>query len=411
MWEIDHQCPQCGAPVIMGETEALFSCPFCKVKLLIAGRDTVSYYLGEPGLDGETLFLPYRRNTGVDVNCTSTGIATSLVDKTSLASSASFLPRSLGVRTQALRLKFLTKETKGRFVIPDGAAEDHHLAESRQAILPGYAAAGLTASVAIRRFLSQASSFIYNPFRLLDDDVYDAISAEIVGRLDADHTFDGLPFGHPPVHVAFIPAACPNCGVDLDGDKESIALPCRNCGLLWEATETGLAERSFRSLPRQSGERTLLPFWSMRAKAEGLHEVLFTDPFKSIPPRSAGRPIEFDSFRFLVPAFFLNPLLFLRLSERATLWQPATEEVNKEADRDSRLYPVTLSAAQAVKLLPIILSSIITRTENSLVSIVRGSLEPAETTILFIPFTRTAAELLHAQMKVSLLRTAFRHET
>jgi predicted RNA-binding Zn-ribbon protein involved in translation (DUF1610 family) len=411
MWEIDHQCPQCGAPVIIEETDVLFSCPYCKVKLLMAGHDAVSYYLGEPAPDGETLFLPYRRNTGVDIRCTSTEITSSLVDKTSLASSLPFLPRSLGVRTQALRLKFLTKETKGRFVIPNGAAEDHHLAESRQAILPGYAAAGLTASAAIRRFLSRASSFIYNPFRLLDDDVYDAISAEIVGRFDANHTLDGLSFGQPPVHLAFIPAACPNCGTDLNGDKESVALPCRNCGILWEATETGLVERPFLSLPHRSGETTYLPFWWIRAAVKGIDEALYTDPFKSIPPRSAGRLIAFDDFRFLIPAFFLNPVLFLRLSERATLWQPAKEEVNNEADHDTWLYPVTLSACQAAKLLPIILSSVITRTENALVSVVRGSLEPAQTTILFIPFTRTAAELLHEEMKVGLLRTAFRHET
>jgi DNA-directed RNA polymerase subunit RPC12/RpoP len=35
---LSHQCPQCGAPVQLEETDRIFSCPFCQVRLFIHAR-------------------------------------------------------------------------------------------------------------------------------------------------------------------------------------------------------------------------------------------------------------------------------------------------------------------------------------------------------------------------------------
>lgn len=42
---LEHQCPQCGAGVSLAETDRIFSCPFCRVRLYIAGDTLFSYYL------------------------------------------------------------------------------------------------------------------------------------------------------------------------------------------------------------------------------------------------------------------------------------------------------------------------------------------------------------------------------
>jgi DNA-directed RNA polymerase subunit RPC12/RpoP len=411
MWEIDHQCPQCGAPVVLEETERYFSCPYCKVKLLITVQDGLSYYLGDPADNDETVYVPYRRNRGIEFTCTTLGVSGAVVDKTSLAAHLIPYPRSLGVRPQALRLRFTTKEVRGRFALPDGPVEDNHLAESRQVVLPGYAEEGIPTTVSIRRFLSEAGSFIYSPFRVVGKDMYDGLSMELIGKADQEWSFDRQLFHTPSSQTAFVPALCPNCGIDLAGDKESIALPCTNCGLLWEASGTGLSEKPFLCVPdEESGESWYLPFWRIKARAQGVETPFWIDPAKSTPPACSRRPIIFDQLHFWIPAFTVNPTFFLRLAERATMWQPAHIPSRPfEGGRSTYIYPVTLPASEAERLLPVILSLIVAQREAALVNIVRATIEPAESTLVFVPFKKTAAEVLHVEMRVSLLLNALRY--
>lgn len=411
MWEIDHQCPQCSAPVVLEETERLFSCPYCKVKLLIAAHDNISYYVGSPAIDDQTIFIPYRRNRGVEYTCTSMVVGGALVDKTSLATPLTFPPRSMGIRPQALRLRFVTKDLKGRFARPNGPVEDNYLSESRQAVLPGYADERIPVTVTMRRFLSEAGSFVYSPFRLLGTEIYDAISMDVVGQAGVGDTFDELQARPPSSQPTFFPALCPNCGKDLVGDKESVALPCTNCGLLWETSGSGLSERPFLSLPsEESADDWYLPFWRIKARVKEMETPFFVDPAKSVPPAHGRHPIPFDEFYFWTPAFAINPSLFLRLAERATVWQPAQTPIRFSGRNERRnLYPVTLSAFQAGRLLPIILSLVVAQRERALIDIVRGTMEPAESTLVFIPFQKASLEVRHPEMRASLLLNALKY--
>ena len=62
---IDHQCPQCGAPATLEETERLFTCPFCRVKSYLVTRDYFRYMLPHAAPAGKSLvFLPYWRFKG-----------------------------------------------------------------------------------------------------------------------------------------------------------------------------------------------------------------------------------------------------------------------------------------------------------------------------------------------------------
>ena len=62
---IEHQCPQCGAPATLEETERLFTCPFCRVKSYLVTRDYFRYMLPHAAPAGKSLvFLPYWRFKG-----------------------------------------------------------------------------------------------------------------------------------------------------------------------------------------------------------------------------------------------------------------------------------------------------------------------------------------------------------
>ncbi|HDH04186.1 MAG TPA: hypothetical protein ENH01_00515 [Nitrospirae bacterium] len=43
--QVEHQCPQCGGPVILEETDRFMSCAFCRVNLFIVSGDFSRYYL------------------------------------------------------------------------------------------------------------------------------------------------------------------------------------------------------------------------------------------------------------------------------------------------------------------------------------------------------------------------------
>lgn len=64
-WKIDHQCPQCGAPVLLDEADRLLACPFCRTSLYLVTPDHFRYHI--PALerrDKDMFYLPYWRLRG-----------------------------------------------------------------------------------------------------------------------------------------------------------------------------------------------------------------------------------------------------------------------------------------------------------------------------------------------------------
>ena len=138
---------------------------------------------------------------------------------------------------------------------------------------------------------------------------------------------------------------------------------------------------------------------------------LFIDPFKGSPNNYATpRPILFPDFFFWIPAFTINPVLLLRLCDRATIWQPTDDLVTaQERDENNRVYPVTLPGAEAERLLLIVLSLIIADKQRTLPRLMGATIEPAGRTLVFVPFLKTGSEVVHPGMRVSVQLNALRH--
>ena len=117
--KIEHQCPQCGAPAVMDETDRLFACQFCRVNSYLMTEDVFRYLLPSNAPESKDLiYFPYWRFKGMWFGCDSNGIRHKFVDVSHQAVDSSFFPVSLGLRSQALKLKFVTPETAGRFLEP-----------------------------------------------------------------------------------------------------------------------------------------------------------------------------------------------------------------------------------------------------------------------------------------------------
>ena len=155
---IQYQCPQCGAPATLEETDRLFSCEFCRVKSYLLSNvfRYVLPYTAPPGKD--LFFLPYWRCKGMLFFCASNEIKYRIVDVSNQGISSPYFPPSLGLRSQTLELRFLTPETEGRFLKPG------HNREEMEHIIDERFGGAMPVPIHNRSFIGEVFSIIYAPF-------------------------------------------------------------------------------------------------------------------------------------------------------------------------------------------------------------------------------------------------------
>jgi hypothetical protein len=116
---IDHQCPQCGAPAELSETDRLFKCAFCKVSAYLMAHRYFRYVLPHNAPQGQELvYFPYWRFKGMLFSCLASGIRNRFLDVSQQAAQSTLFPASVGLRSQAMKLRFVSPETKGWFIKP-----------------------------------------------------------------------------------------------------------------------------------------------------------------------------------------------------------------------------------------------------------------------------------------------------
>ena len=80
-WLIDFQCPRCAGAVSLEETERIFTCAYCRVKLCLGSRGPLECYIPAPPDSGENvLYVPYWRLKGMAFTCTAGSIKAGAVD-------------------------------------------------------------------------------------------------------------------------------------------------------------------------------------------------------------------------------------------------------------------------------------------------------------------------------------------
>ncbi|MBT8341558.1 MAG: hypothetical protein HKP58_06805, partial [Desulfatitalea sp.] len=117
---IEHQCPQCGAPAELAETDRLFQCGFCRVSSFLSVPDVFHYLLPHNAPSGkELIYFPYWRFKGMLFACVPGDIKHRFVDVSQQAVHTPAIPFSLGFRSQTQRLRFATGDLAGTFIKPD----------------------------------------------------------------------------------------------------------------------------------------------------------------------------------------------------------------------------------------------------------------------------------------------------
>jgi hypothetical protein len=405
MWSIENQCPQCGSPVVIEETDRIFACQFCRVRLFISAEDSLRYYL--PAQTSEKLiYVPYWRLKGISFSIIPYEVSHALVDSSLIACKTLKLPPTMGLRPQTMKLRFVSPDLKGQMIRPRFSFSEASSGISQQLFVVQIVIAGPDEEVVtpfLRTFIGQSASLIYMPFYVKDKGLFDAIlERRVAGEGDVEELLADN--GEAPWQARFLPTLCPECGADLAGDRKSTTLFCNGCYSAWEAGPKGLSRVEFGIMPGGK-DPAYLPFWRIKATVEGMELKSFGDLARAANlPRVMKAEWDEQPLYFWQPAFKVNPPLFLRLGRDVTMKQPQKELETRLQVR--KAYPVTLSAAEAAESIKISLAGMVSMKKSVFPMLKDIEIKMTEALLVYIPFEQKLTELVQQDLGITVIKSS-----
>lgn len=393
---IEYQCPQCGAPATLQETDRLFDCEYCHVKSYLVEKDFFRYILPNAAPENKNLvYVPYWRFKGMLFYCLSQGIQHRFIDVSHQAVQSRYFPFSLGFRSQTLKLQFVSQETNGRFLKPTLSFQ------KVMEIFDKRFTQALPKPIFHQSHIGETISLIYSPY-YIDNKIYDAVSNRAVSSvLPDDFSIDLFPGGPPDWRIRFLPVLCPNCGWDLHDQPDALILHCENCNSVWQPVENSFKKLKFAHIPGEGDNLIYLPFWRIKAEISGINLISYADLVKVANlPKAIQEDWHDIKFRFWALAFKVRPRSFLRIARHMTLSQP--REKMDPTLPDARIHPVTLPISEALETLKTNLADFIKPKKLVQAKLRDITIRPKSYALVYIPFDDKIHELIQPVYKVTI---------
>jgi predicted RNA-binding Zn-ribbon protein involved in translation (DUF1610 family) len=375
-FKIEHKCPTCGAPAMLEETDRLFACPFCRVRSFLLEHEYFRYTLPYPDKSGNgRIFFPYWRFKGTFYSSGPSGTEHKFIDLSRQAAGSDYFPASLGLRSQALKLKFALPETTGQFIRPSVPLEEV-VRSIRKIFLPQ-----TEADNRIETFTGRTASIIYAPFIIKNKRLYDAIlDAPASPPLPGNFDTGGHAYEKPDWPITFIPAICPACGWDLSGERDSIVLLCGNCDSAWHNRNRGFEKIGIGHIQGESIESLFLPFWVIKTEIAG---------------------IDYEAERkFWIPAFKVRAHHFLRIAQQMTFVQPSGISPGKAPA--GKTHHMTIPLTEAVESIKTVLAGFIKPEKDLFPLLADAVLIPESYHLVFVPFITGPHDLIFEKYNIAL---------
>jgi hypothetical protein len=401
-WEIELQCPQCGAPISLEETDRLLTCSYCHVTLYLWTPSQFCYCLPALKASSENLiFAPYWRFKGNAYAIIPYEVRQRALDATLLASSHRMLPATLGVKPQALKLRFASGEIQGTFIRPQMSLQEAVMLIQKQFQAIEGSLSGQPPFH--REFIGEVGSLIFFPVFVRNGEIIDGILGRVIGS-EIDLALDEASSGIPEHwQIKPISTLCPNCGNALTGGRESILLFCTTCHIAWNPKSGRLVPTKFCVVQGKQDSSVYLPFWRMRVAVKGITLQSYADLARLANlPKMIHSEWEGQEVYFWIPAFKVYSSLFLRLSRQMTLFQPA--EKTEAVLPDAPLHPVTFPEESAAASLKIHLASLLAKKKDFFPKLHEITIGSVESTLSFIPFASVGCDLVHPELQIGLPR-------
>ena len=328
-------------------------------------------------------------------SCVENGIKHRFIDISHQAVESSYFPLSVGLRSQALKLNFVTPERKGYFLKPTQPFK------GVMNIFKHRFSTSLPKPVFHQSHIGEALSLIYSPF-YVEDKIYDAIlNKPVTPVLPDDFDAKLLQGGRPGGPINFIPTLCPDCGWDLQGRRDALVLNCKNCNSVWRPAAKGFKKLKFAFMPAKEENIIYLPFWRIKADVTGITLNSYADLVRIANiPKAVQKEWEDMKFHFWAMAFKVRPQVFLRLARNMTLAQPQEKLVMELPD--ARLHPVTLPIEEAIESLTVNLAGFM-KPQKDLFPILRDiTIKPKSYLLVYIPFIEQYHELIHPKLNLTI---------
>lgn len=393
---VEQDCPQCGAPVVLDETDHLLHCPYCEVKSFLYTSTYFRFVLPDKAPQKDLIYAPFLRFRGSVFYCQGWSVGHRIVDITHSGVAVSGLPLSLGLRPQALKMKFVTPETKGSFLrFSMNAAE----IIERAGQLPVSAPDG---RLYYKGFIGETLSIIYLPVYFEGEKLYDAVLNRAIASIpEGDMSISHLVKEDPRWRITFLPALCPDCGWNLEGERGSVVLLCNNCGKAWEAFKGKFVQIECGYLSGEDKDTVYLPFWKFTASSEGLEINSFADFMRlTNQPRVVRDEWENVEMSYWTPAFKIRPKIFLNLSRQMTISTDLGK--TKEALPGKKYYPVTLPREEAVKSMKLILAYSTVRKKDVISELPGTRFSVKGSMLVYLPFTDRGLEMVQQKVGTSI---------
>lgn len=405
---VEHECPQCGGAVHLGEADRLLACPFCRARLTLWPGEFFRYWIPPAAAAGdEVLLAPYWRIRGLDCALRPYEVRERVLDATFPAISAKCLPQTLGLRPQAMKLRFATAQTPAFFLAPDRALGE---ALSGTAVLSRLADEAIEGAPPLHReFIVETASLVYAPLVVRGERIIDALlMREIPGCAgEADALLERVERNRR-WGLNFFAALCPECGHDLDGGARSVILFCRCCRAGWQGSGGGLQRVPCDALAGAPGS-ALLPFWRLRASLSefslrtGDDLIRFANVSAGVRRGAGDAPLW-----FWVPAFPIAPGPFLRVARQLTIAQlPLDAEIPEGAEWEPVL-PATIEAAKAFGAVKVLLAQLGQPRQEVFPMIPGLEATLVEARLALLPFSESAGDWIQPHTGAAISRATLR---
>ncbi|MBN1930152.1 MAG: hypothetical protein JW786_00905 [Desulfobacterales bacterium] len=328
-------------------------------------------------------------------SCLPTGIEHRFIDLSCQAVESAYFPTSVGLRSQALKLQFVSPESEGRFLQPVlPLRKALRIYEKRFNTM-------MSNPTFHKVFIGETISLIYSPF-YVGSKLYDGILDKPISSILPSNFETSLSTEkRPGQYLRFIPALCPDCGWDLNGRAESIVLNCLNCNSMWLSTGNGLKKLKFGYIPGKESNNVYLPFWRINADITGIKLQTYSDLVKVANlPKAVQKNWNDIEFNFWALAFKVRPQNFVRIAQQITFKQPQEISFSKISHADH--YPVTLPMEEAAQSLKISLASFMKPKDFILSELQNIKIRPKKILLVYIAFQENHHELIHSEFHVSI---------
>ena len=390
-FSVEHQCPQCGAQVQLGEADRVLSCVFCGVSHLLHTTHYHRFTLPVRYPGEQLLWVPYLHFKGSAFVVEGNEVKERVLHVSAPGTPARCVPPSLGFRSQTQKLKFLSASDPGDFLRFSLKPSD---------LLKGALVAAGAQKQGQPAYIGETASLIYLPLTRGPHSTYvDAVTGH---ALTNEPTFDP-PLVEPPVaDLVVSPALCPTCGGSLLVSPQAAALPCLNCAALWEWVNGRLLERVFFMAPAQQAAKWL-PFWVLQPQLAS--PLTWGDLAATTRQPLAMRQRADQLWTFWCPAFKVRPRTLLRLAERLSLAPPiaalGSESTASVQFKAMSLHPITLPSREAGEMLPVVLASLtFTVLDRAVLFNQRATFGPP--TLVYLPFESQGSDLVNQSLQVAI---------